>query len=96
MRLIGTAHTCVHHSGIPRIQTDVRMLTRYEMIKAQSLCVVDQLLTGFHDTGPINQSLSRKVCSRLKRFLSLKCRMGLELEKKLFYKNVVSIQSLKV
>ncbi|OOQ82576.1 UPF0045 protein ECM15 [Penicillium brasilianum] len=28
MRLIGTAHTCVHHSGIPRIQTDVRMLTR--------------------------------------------------------------------
>ncbi|KAJ5880454.1 uncharacterized protein N7473_011507 [Penicillium subrubescens] len=36
MRLIGTAHTCVHHSGIPRIQTDVRMLTRYGLMKFQS------------------------------------------------------------
>ncbi|KAJ5489510.1 cell wall biogenesis protein [Penicillium diatomitis] len=29
MRVIGVAHTCVHHSGIPRIQTDVRMTTRF-------------------------------------------------------------------
>ncbi|KAJ5084997.1 cell wall biogenesis protein, partial [Penicillium argentinense] len=28
MRLIGVAHTLVHHSGILRIQTDVRILTR--------------------------------------------------------------------
>ena len=29
MRVIGVAHTCVHHSGIPRIQTEVRMMTRW-------------------------------------------------------------------
>jgi uncharacterized protein YqgV (UPF0045/DUF77 family) len=28
-RLIGVAHTLVHHSGVPRIQTDVRITTRY-------------------------------------------------------------------
>ncbi|KAJ5815466.1 cell wall biogenesis protein [Penicillium riverlandense] len=30
-RLIGVAHTLVHHSGISRIQTDVRIMTRYDL-----------------------------------------------------------------
>jgi len=29
MRVIGVAHTLVHHAGISRIQTDLRVLTRY-------------------------------------------------------------------
>ncbi|KAJ0426527.1 hypothetical protein BJY00DRAFT_91306 [Aspergillus carlsbadensis] len=32
-RVIGCAHTMLHQEGIPRIQTDVRIITRMDKIK---------------------------------------------------------------
>jgi hypothetical protein len=74
MRLIGTAHTCVHHSGIPRIQTDVRMLTRYGLIRVSVTLSSGSFSHGFCAIGLIKMSRLRKVCRRSKRFLSLTCR----------------------
>lgn len=45
MRVIGVAHTLVHHAGISRIQTDLRILTRYAIRPySHSFSVPDEAL----------------------------------------------------
>lgn len=41
MRLIGQAHTLVHQNGVVRIQSDIRIGTRYVMIKNIEICKND-------------------------------------------------------
>ena len=55
MHIVGQAHTMLHEKGIVRVQTDIRVGSRYGMISR-----VSPLITAHLDTGRIKRSISKR------------------------------------